>query len=961
MDPSQNSKWYVNLETTAPCYHQQGASTSTTVADSAMLRMLSASKPETAFSKNSDLLGIASVAPMASENLRQMPICTQNAVQSFLYNTSNSVRGTVEMGFPNVPLAAGPSSMSSMSDLSDPLGQNSQRQMLDKLQSANLLSLLGSQFPSFPIRPATPTQSLPPTCPSPQLVQASSTPFLATLMQQMLCSSLNANAAPVAPPVPPPMNNSNLVTQLIAQLLTAQFAQSTQASPVAGLLQLIQALGSMAGSASAATPFQASPQTSILSHLSSLDPAAAKQVILMLVNQLIQSGNLLEDATCQRFVEKLQASPCSSPWQQTQSAARSNWQAVQNMSALNSASPKNVPVAPKNIKKETISSADRDGRDGSVVSVNSSACPSPRSTCDGAGVTPVGDAAHSTKGIKVDTASDQSDAGMSSGISDGETQQRTHANGSHGNSRKRAKHTRKRTVAAILKSAVSIKDEGGTTSTRLEAAGKCRPIRNLKEMDKIDVVERTEPSDKHETSGKRLRSRSRTVRYCEEELTDGLGQSDSDTDLGSKKKKKSDSRAHSDSQNSDSKETKKNRSVSCSLTQSSSIAADVASCGNASNSQAVVKNEITVPISVLPMVNICHSPNVRYLFMGRKSDGMDWLNLVSYKTPESDDFVNQCLFCPMISSDVKPVADHIANEHGDLDFVLTNIKQPTGRITYLACRHCNFVTFEPTLMWIHFELYHGIPGIMDGSSLPQINIGDPVNVEEISLDKPVNSKGCQPAYVCLDCMLCSNNSKNIAMHVVQAHPDTVNFNGCFVKLMMIKTKEKDSFTFREALYDESHADALKDVYICMLCEYSTHGAYLAMSHSLRLHQTKRLLLICNKCEYQCIRETNLMTHMASSHQCSSISSFMCSVTLVAALPDGTFVECKIPLKWLKTSDHSNSSSDCEMKSSSILQSTAVSSSQEKRKLLVANEREESTVAPQSNCKMVLLDKKVNTN
>lgn len=959
MDPSQNSKWYINLETTAPCYHQQGASTSTTVADSVMLRMLSASTPETAFSNNSDLLGIASVAPMVSENLRQMPVSTQNAVQSFLYNTSKNVRGTVDMGFPNVPLAAGPSSMSSVSDLPDPLGQNSQRQMLDKLQSANLLSLLGSQFPSFPIRPATPTQGLTSTCPSPQLVQASSTSFLATLMQQMLCSSLNANAAPVAPAVPPPMNNSNLVTQLIAQLLTAQLAQSAQAGPVAGLLQVIQALGSMAGSASAATPFQASSQTSILSHLSSLDPAAAKQVILMLVNQLVQSGNLVDDATCQRFVEKLQASPCCSPWQQTQSAARSNWQAVQNMSALNSASPKNVPFAPKNIKKETISSADRDGSDGFMVPVIISASPSPRSTCDGAGVIRVGDATHSTEGVKVDTPSEQSDAGMSSGESIVcQTQQRTHANGSHGNSRKPAKHPRGRTISAILKSAVSIKDDGGTTG--LEAAGKCKPEHNLKEMEKIDFVDRTEPSDKHETSGKRLRSRSKTVRYCDEELTNGLELSDSDTDLCSKKKKKSDSRAHSNSQNSDAKETKKTRSVSCSLTQSSSIAADVASCGNASNSQAVVKNEITGPISVLPMVNICHSPNVRYLFMGRKNDGMDWLNLVSYKTPESEDFVNQCLFCPMISSDVKPVADHIANEHGDLDFVLTNIKQPTGRITYLACRHCNFVTFEPTLMWIHFELYHGIPGIMDGSSLPQINIGDPVNVEEISLDKPVNSEGCQPAYVCLDCMLCSNNSKNIAMHVVQAHPDTVNFNGCFVKLMMIKTKEKDSFTFREALYDESHADALKDVYICMLCEYSTHGAYLAMSHSLRLHQTKRLLLMCNKCDYQCIRETSLMTHMSSSHQCSSISSLMCSVTLIATLPDGTFIECKIPVKWLKT-DHSNSSSDCEMKPSRILQSTAVSSSQEKRKLLVLNEREESTVAPQSNCKMVLLDKKVNTN
>lgn len=980
MDPPQKSNWYYSSETTAP-YRQQGASTPTTSGDSVMLKQLSASKSET---KIFDSPGtITSVAPMVSESFRQLPISAQTGVNSFLPNSSNN-GGSVELGFPNVPL------------VSDPLVQNSQRQMFDKLQSANMLSLLGSQFPSFPIQSAAPTQGLPPTCTSPQLdklqtanllsllcsqfpsfpvqpaastqglpstyasllgsqlssfpiqsastqglhstcappqlAQASSTPFLATLMQ--LCGSLNTNAAPVTPP---PMNSSNLVAQLIAQLASAQLAQSAQVGPLAGLLQLIQAFVSMGGgSASAAPPFEATSHTSFLSQLSSLDPATAKQVILMLVNQLIQSGNLTDDETCQRFVRKLQSGPFSSPWQPTQSPVSVNWQAVQNMLALNSGSRENVPIAAGNIKKETISSADRDRCDGFSIPISISASPSPRSTCDVAGVKPVSDAAApSTYDAKVDTASEQSDAEMSSAESiECQTQPTTRANGS-GKTKKPTKQIRKSADKHL--STVSVEDDCGKTDTSVETVSKRRSRHNFKEVDKIDKISER----RTESSGKRLRSRSKTVKYCEEELPEWLEQSDDDT---SSKRKKLHSAANSDSQtNSVAKETKTNRSSS--LAQSSSVLA-----GNASNelSKTVVKTEIPGPISILPKVNICHSPNVRYLFMGRKSDGMDWLNLVSYKKTESDDFVNQCLFCPMTSPDVKPVADHLANEHADLDFVLTNVKQPSGRVTYLACRHCNFVTFEPTLIWIHFELFHGIPGIMDGSSLPQINIGDPVNVEGISLDEPVNSRGSQPAYLCLDCMLCSNNSKNIALHVIQAHPETANFNGCFVKLMMIKTKEKDCFTFREAMYDESHADALKDVYICMLCEYSTHGAYLAMSHSLRLHQTKRLLFVCNECEYQCTRETGLTMHMANSHKFSSVSSFVCSVTLVASLSDGTFVECEIPVKCTKASDHSTGSQDCDMKSCSMLQSTAVSSSQEKRKSeQVATELEESTVTPQS--------------
>lgn len=745
-----------------------------------------------------------------------------------------------------------------------------------------------------------------------QLAQAMSVPLAASMLQQVVCNTLNQPTA-----VPSALNNANIFAQLTAQVVAAQIAQSApqMASPsLGGVLGLMQALSSKPTAT-------VSPSISSVVQNPSFDPAAAKQTILLLVKLLIQSSRLDDDDITRHFVEKLQENLT-----------------VENPNEVQ----QNTAPPPTNIKMEHVASNEilngqnlmnAGGAAGLQRKVDKDISMSVFSSVDDDD--DINDVDESTFYYKKNR------------VYDLEMKSKYQSNTRTGN------RSQKGDSNKFLVTDDSDREAGKSPKTRnnfTQNKWKKKKAKNDKKMETMeiekDLVDENEESlkmdcllytDEFQSSAKRLRERKKVVKYVESG-SDHDYSSDEPEYLNRKRKKPSQNTSLSrsttrSSGRSGNKTTYKATSDAVEKVSKMSDGDDNDDDDVRDEKLEILKSEPTNRINVLPNMNTSHDPEVRYLFMGR-SNGLDWLNLVSFRS--DNDTANQCMFCPFTSTNVRTVTSHIVKKHSDLSFVLSKVKQPPNRVIYLACRHCSYLTFESTLLWIHFELFHGVPGIMDGSTLPPVKIIDPQFMETISLDRLVNGSGL--VYACFDCLLCSSSQQLVAAHVLKFHPDTVNFNGCFVKLVMVKTKDGDSFTYRQALNDDEHSDALKDIYICMLCQYQTHCSYLALAHNLRMHQQKRILYICSQCNYQCLQERALETHMSSCHNHPHNLSALCSTTLVINSIDGILVECEIPMKRFNIKDLADedmkeasdlSSSNHSLKPTVLLQSTAVSSSQEK--------------------------------
>ena len=62
-----------------------------------------------------------------------------------------------------------------------------------------------------------------------------------------------------------------------------------------------------------------------------------------------------------------------------------------------------------------------------------------------------------------------------------------------------------------------------------------------------------------------------------------------------------------------------------------------------------------------------------------------------------------------------PLPLPVQADHEELGFAVNRHKRVggLGRLTYFYCRHCDFVASEAVVVWIHFEAYHGLTGILD--------------------------------------------------------------------------------------------------------------------------------------------------------------------------------------------------------------------------------------------------------
>jgi len=244
-------------------------------------------------------------------------------------------------------------------------------------------------------------------------------------------------------------------------------------------------------------------------------------------------------------------------------------------------------------------------------------------------------------------------------------------------------------------------------------------------------------------------------------------------------------------------------------------------------------SQSSLHVTVMSNINSSKNPQLRSMYMGLPKDNMEWLSLVGCVrnhpgVQQASKQYCQCAFCPAVGEAPRDVALHIRSEHFELTFALNKIRVSTGSVLYICCRHCDFVAVEPTIMWIHFEIHHSIPGILDSSGSRQ-QTGTASNedppLKPLSLDDPLAPS---TSFVCFDCGIVvadkdtNGASTRLARHALCNHPDTQNYNGCFVKLLMLQHIEGDArgpVTYRQAIYDQIHERSRREVFVCMLCRY----------------------------------------------------------------------------------------------------------------------------------------------
>lgn len=220
--------------------------------------------------------------------------------------------------------------------------------------------------------------------------------------------------------------------------------------------------------------------------------------------------------------------------------------------------------------------------------------------------------------------------------------------------------------------------------------------------------------------------------------------------------------------------------------------------------------------------------SLRSMYLGYVSHNMEWLSLISAAFPGRTKTYCQCTFCPKVGDFPREIALHISRDHQELKFALNKLRPVAGPVLFIKCRHCNFVTVDSTLAWIHFDIHHGISEILDCSEhATTIDMSGPDMPETfIAIDDVM---GSATAYVCFDCSAVNADADLtasallMARHVTHHHPNSVNCNGNFVKVLMLTRMAGDpdsikgSPTYRQAICDHEHVRGRREVYICLFC------------------------------------------------------------------------------------------------------------------------------------------------
>jgi len=253
----------------------------------------------------------------------------------------------------------------------------------------------------------------------------------------------------------------------------------------------------------------------------------------------------------------------------------------------------------------------------------------------------------------------------------------------------------------------------------------------------------------------------------------------------------------------------------------------------------------------------------------------------------------QCVFCSFDSIMLKEVTDHLVDTHHELLFCIINRPRSSTasmlQPVFTFCRHCNFVAVEMLPMWIHFDFFHNVSGILGLSDEEEVLRRIPAQPRSLPL-MSLDVTAClrAPVYVCVDCSLWSMDKSTITTHIIVSHQDCFSTsNGFFVKLFELR--KNCSFgsevpTYRQLYSDAAYSPHRTECFICTTCLFVVYDSGLALQHYIVAHQPKKLVLACKQagCTRVLYSVEALNVHNQSEHAEGGPfhSSRLASVTIV---------------------------------------------------------------------------------
>lgn len=279
-------------------------------------------------------------------------------------------------------------------------------------------------------------------------------------------------------------------------------------------------------------------------------------------------------------------------------------------------------------------------------------------------------------------------------------------------------------------------------------------------------------------------------------------------------------------------------------------------------------------------------------------DSSSQLNaLIGWSLKSEKKLIFQCMFCARIETTAKAMAAHMRRAHENFFFAMIKKAPPSTKLLFLHCRRCDFVCIDTLGMWIHFSYDHALANILEGDKQPVISLEQ---VDKTVLD--YNSLAeVFPFYKCCCCDFVAVDNRFVANHCVQNHEASdvsSNYNGCYVRVLKLtKPKNHDlmhTYANVHALFAEGKlAGCQTETFVCVTCMYVSFSRILALTHHIRMHTGKYMMLKCARegCNVRSMSSEMMVQHIQNDHdsQANVYRRMQCHATLLEK-KDGELVE-----------------------------------------------------------------------
>jgi len=241
----------------------------------------------------------------------------------------------------------------------------------------------------------------------------------------------------------------------------------------------------------------------------------------------------------------------------------------------------------------------------------------------------------------------------------------------------------------------------------------------------------------------------------------------------------------------------------------------------------------------------------------------------------------QCLFCPYGEMSAKRIMAHVRQQHREYaSFIQRSLLPARNTMLHLYCRHCNFITYDNAAMFVHFAVYHKVPGILVPQPRDVEREADPVP----AIDPEANAREF-PFYCCPNCRYIDVEWRRITQHVLRKHFTESVFLGCVVRLLMVghTSRYLSSYTYESLARQQKCKVARKEIYACIGCRFFSFYPSYAFSHYVRRHSSLEMLFVCAavpSCSKRFSTVEDVISHIQSAHVVLVKNLlFQCTVTL----------------------------------------------------------------------------------